>query len=443
MEPNKKPRKNGFLNLFHGLNISHETLMDLAFESQLIRRRRGIDPADLLTALCIESSQGTVSHNDLAAQLQSDTGVSVSKISVWKKINTRCLDFLKKVFELVIRRKFAKNSLKPEALLFDRVVVQDSTIIRLPMRLFNDFSGVANAHSKVCNSRIQGVYDIVAERFLSFSIDSYSKVDYEAAPELVLEKGDLTLRDRGYLTADEIQRHIDLGADCIYRHKYKLILLDPVGEKPIDLLALLKKKNSIDMEINLNNKARTKVRLLAFPVNQEIACNRRRKAKKENKKLPNADYLELLGWSIYLTTVRREIADAKKIFGLYKLRWRIEIIFKSWKSNMAFDRVHNVSKIQLWVILWARFIMIVICTQMIYTPCRFLIKAKLDKNLSLMKVTHYLIRHPKKLPLILKELKKKHNKLGPMVEALAKYCSYDKRKRINYQEEMEITLSLS
>ena len=242
MKPNPIPEKIEFFNLFHELNISNEILMGIAFESQLIRCRRSIDPADLLFALCMESSQSTVSHNDLAAQLESGTGVSVSKVSIWKKINEQCLLFLKKVLELVIHSKFIKNSSKPETLFFGRIVVQDSTIIRLPQRLFSDFSGVANGHSKVCNARIQGVYDLVAEQFLFFSVDSYSKVDYEAAPELVLEKGDLTLRDRGYLIADEIQRHIDLGADCIYRHKYKLALLDTENEKPINLLDWLKKK---------------------------------------------------------------------------------------------------------------------------------------------------------------------------------------------------------
>ena len=98
--------------------------MDIAFESQLIRRRRSIDPADLLFALCMESSQGTVSHNDLAAQLESGTGVSVSKVSIWKKINEQCLLFLKKVLELVIHSKFIKNRSKPETLFFDRIVVR-------------------------------------------------------------------------------------------------------------------------------------------------------------------------------------------------------------------------------------------------------------------------------------------------------------------------------
>jgi hypothetical protein len=166
------------------------------------------------------------------------------------------------------------------------VVVQDSTIIRLPKRLFEIFSGVANAHSKVCNARIQGVYDILNERFISFSIDAYSKNDLLAAPELLLEKGDLSLRDRGYFIQEEVERHIHIGADCIYRYKNKMILLNSVTQKPIDILSILERTPTIDWEVKLNNKERTTVRLIAFPVSDEVANNRRMKAKKEKKLLP-------------------------------------------------------------------------------------------------------------------------------------------------------------
>lgn len=428
-----------FFNLFHELNISNDILFDLAFEAQLIKRRRSIDPTDLLHALCIESLQGTVSHNDLASKIESASGIAVSKVAVWKKINEQCRVFLEKVFQLVIHNKFLQNPDSQKTPLFNRIIVQDSTIIRLPQRLFQEYSGVANGHSKVCNSRIQGVYDLVAEKFLFFSVDSYSKVDYEAAPELVLQKGDLTLRDRGYLIADEIQRHIDQGADCIYRHKYKLTLLNTKTGKVINLLALLKKKKHVDMMVKLNNKAKTTIRLLATPVSYKIAEERRRKAKKELKGMPLAGYMELLGWSILITTVPKETADKEKIFGLYKLRWRIEIIFKSWKSNMAFDRIHNVSKIQLWVILWTRFIMVVICTQFIYTPCRILIKSSLNKDLSLIKVIHYLVRNIQKITLILNELQDKAKGRLLHINNLAKYCSYDKRlKRTHFQIDLQI-----
>lgn len=439
MKPIHPPENIDFFNLFSELNISNDILFDLAFESKLIKRRRLIDPSDLLHALCLESSQGTVSYNDLAAKIESDSGIAVSKVAVWKKVNQHCLTFLKKVFEQVIHNKFLKKSLKPENSTFNRIIVQDSTIIRLPIRLFSEFSGVANKHSKVCNSRIQGVYDLVAEQFLFFSVDSYSKVDYLAAPELPLQTGDLTLRDRGYLIADEIQRHIDQGADCIYRHKFKLALLDSKSKKAFELLPLLKKRKIIDIQVRLNNKSKTEVRLLAVPISEEIAAERRRKAKIEIKGDPQPGYMELLGWSIFLTTIPKETADMQRIFRLYKLRWRIEIIFKSWKSNMAFDKIHNVSNIQLQALIWARFIMIVICAQYIYTPCRILAKTRSNKDLSLLKITHYLVRNPQKLTIILKELKNEQTNSYASVNAIAKYCSYDKRKRPHYQKDMHVT----
>ena len=196
---------------------------------------------------------------------------------------------------------------------------------------------MANQSTKLCNARIQGVYDILNEQFISFSIDKYSKNDLKAAPELTLEQGDLSLRDRGYLINDEIQRHINAGADCIYRYKNKMCLLDTVTEKPLNLLAILKNKSFLDLKVKLNNKDKTVVRLVAIPVTEEIANKRRMKAKKEKKTPPSTEYLKLLSWSIYLTTILVEQANYKEIFKLYCLRWRIEIIFKSWKSNMNFD----------------------------------------------------------------------------------------------------------
>jgi len=279
--------KIGFFNRFNELGIDNDILFELAYNTGLIKRKRAIDPSDLLFALCLESSNGTVSHNDVAAQLESSTGTSVSKVAIWKKINVCCVEFFKGVLETMILNKFINNGpagLRPR-LLFNRIIVQDSTIIRLPQRLFDVFSGVANAHSKVCNARIQGVYDILNERFITFSIDGYSKNDLEAAPGLLIEKGDLTLRDRGYLIINEVQRHIDVGADCIYRYKNKMTLLNPTTEEPLDMLAMLEKKPNIDMEIKLNNKERSTVRLIAFPVSEELANNRRMKAKRE-KKLP-------------------------------------------------------------------------------------------------------------------------------------------------------------
>ncbi len=188
----------------------------------------------------------------------------------------------------------------------------------------------------------------MSEQFINFSIDTYTKNDLRSAPELQIRKGDLVLRDRGYLSFDEIKRHIDTEADCIYRYKFKTNLLDVNTLKTIDLTKLLKNNGHLDMEVCLNNKEKTIVRIVSSPVDKSVANERRRKAKNESRgKNPSKEFLEQLDWTIFIITIPKDKVDFSMILKLYSLRWRIEIIFKSWKSNMNFAKYHNVSSNQL------------------------------------------------------------------------------------------------
>jgi len=84
--------------------------------------------------------------------------------------------------------------------------------------------------------------------------------------------------------------------------------------------------------------------------------------------------LALMSWSIFITTIAEKDASYKLLFKIYSLRWRIEIIFKSWKSNMEFSKIHNVSKSQFSFILYARLIMVVIFIQYTFSPARIIIR---------------------------------------------------------------------
>jgi len=53
--------KNYFFDVFSNLGINNDVLYEIAYETGLIKRRRIIEPQDLLYAICIESSNGTVS----------------------------------------------------------------------------------------------------------------------------------------------------------------------------------------------------------------------------------------------------------------------------------------------------------------------------------------------------------------------------------------------
>jgi hypothetical protein len=433
-------KKDDFLALLNAIGIDATQIVKTAMDTGLQLRTSLVKPVDILYAFCQQSVLGTVSFNDLAAKIDAEAAVSVSRQAIAKRVGKEaCMDFLKKILALVISAKIDKKeiSLLRQGGKFKRVLVQDSTIIGLPGRLFDCFSGVSNGNASVCNARIQCVYDLLAENFICFTIDPYTKNDLKAAPELCLQKDDLVIRDRGYLTNSEIQRHLSLGAGCIFRHKSKMIFLDIQTGKEIDLLAELTSKKQLDTEVTLNNKERTKVRIVAFPVSEEIANSRRMRAKKEMKKLPSKECLLLLSWSIFITTINQQDADHDFIFKTYTLRWRIEIIFKSWKSNMEFSKIHNVSKIQLYLILYARFIMIIICIQHIFSPARIIIKKLFERELSMIKVVHYLMKNTSKILLIVKNIEDYRHRSADHIHALSRYCSYEKRTRLNFEQEFD------
>jgi len=205
------------------------------------RAPRKISSAHLLSALCGSVSSALPSYNQIAPAIDESTQGDPTKQAVAARMNQSCLKMVETVLQLAIGKRVAASAREDERSLcgkYQRVMVQDGTVIRLPAWLFGEFPGVANASGPVCNARIQAVYDLKA---MSFSIDSYTTNDLAAALDLELRSGDLALRDRGYLCLGEIVRHIEAGASFIHRHKNGSVYRDPKTGEPIDLPAILRR----------------------------------------------------------------------------------------------------------------------------------------------------------------------------------------------------------
>ncbi len=425
--------------LLQAVGLTPEEILRLCVLHKLKQREGKVHLPTFLTVLLGESVNRSPSLNDLAAKMEATDHIGVSKQAVGDRINESCVNVVQAMIARALTARFSDIE-KVKRLLcgkYRRVLIQDSTVIQLPARLFAEYSGVANGHTQVCNARIQFVYDLLSGEFIDFSIDPYSKNDLKAAPELKLQKGDLALRDRGYLIYDEIQRHITEGADCLYRHKLQNLYLDPQTEEPIDLAELLKREGRIDREVLLNNPSRTRVRLLAAPVDQETANRRRQKLKKETKgRNPSQELLFLQSWTIFITTVSAEVASFDQLLAMYGLRWRIENIFKAWKSHWHFAQIHNVSQHQLQVLLLSRLIALVLLNRCLYLLACERIRKTYDRILSLMKFTRYLECNPDRKGEILQALSDPQGR-HPVLDALARYCTYDKRQRLNFVQKTE------
>lgn len=429
-----------------GIPFDEHYLLEVARSSNFYKRTpRKIDVCNLLVAICIEGLKGSPSCNDLAANIETQNPChGPSRQAVHQRMNPALAAFIGHILENLIakklfeaHRKFFENPDDSARFAgYERVLVQDSTVIKLPAHLFDEFSGVANATSKACNARVQAIYDLVSGRLIHLSIDPYSKNDLAAAPDLQLQPNDLVLRDRGYLILDEIQRHLDAKADCIYRHKTGTTYLDPHTKKPIDLLALLRKNGYLDIPVLLNNESQTPVRLCCAPVSEEIANLRRMKARNETRgRNPSKALLELLSWSIFITTIDAARADFKKLLAIYGLRWRIEIVFKAWKSHMKFGNLHRVSKSQMLILLKARLLLITCCTNILYRALETTQWQKHKRRISLLKLVKFLAAAPENLLRALKSLSADMEASDGFHKALLRYCCYDQRKRQNFSEK--------
>lgn len=372
--------------------------------------------------------------------MQALAGSAPSRQAVSLRLNQPFENILQQLLDRVISEKIAGKGGPatgpiPAFRNHGRVLVQDSTIIKLPGHLFAEFSGVSNAQTSVCNARVQTTYNLLDHHLVAVSIDPYSKNDLAAAPDLPLQKGDLVLRDRGYLVVDEIQRHRAAGADCIYRHKTGTLYLDPQTDQPIDLLALLKKQGTLDLEVRLNNAARTLVRLVTAPVDVETANLRRMRAKKETHgHQPSPAVLALMSWTIFITTIPAASASFKEILAIYGLRWRIEIIFKAWKSHLKFPLLHRVSRQQMAILLKARLLIITACINLVYGRLERAVQQYYNRRLSLLKFLRFLAQSSARIICALQSLALSDQENQALHKNLVRYCCYDKRKRLNYSQ---------
>ena len=199
------PQMDSAPSVLNACGLTSDIIRRIAHQTGFCKRASGkIDVIDSLNHFCEESIKGTVSYNDLAAKIQAVTSVSASRQAYGQRIHADvCVALFQAVLATLILSKLDARVLK-QCRLFKRILIQDSTIIQLPSRLFDLFSGVKNAHTTTCNARIQGVYDLCSGRFVQFSIDPYSKNDVSVASDFPVEPGDLVLRDRGYFLLEAI-----------------------------------------------------------------------------------------------------------------------------------------------------------------------------------------------------------------------------------------------
>mgnify|MGYP001192688277 CR=1 FL=1 len=392
-------------------------------------RKRSVHCFHYVVAILETCSNHVVSFNKLAASIGLQFKVVVSRQAIHQALKADAFpNFFDDIFSAFIAFKLTSRVRLPD---FNRIIIQDSTIVKLPQRLFDEFSGVKNQRTQVANARIQLALNLTNHSLSLFSLDEYSRPDISEAKALPIEKGDLILRDRGYLSIPEIHRLHESNAFYIFRYKFKMKFFDIKSGNMLCILTMLKTRKSLDIRARLGTSDGPIVRIVAEPVSEELANERRRKAKKEKSSTPSKGNLESMGWTIFITNLFNDQYSFAKILQMYGIRWNIEIVFKALKSELNFEGIHNVAKYQLRFIVQARIMRLLLIYHLIAAIDQLHQPEKSKKmpNLSFLKLAQVLTQNTAIIIKMWLELLSKKKLSDESTNFLNKYCTYEKRKR--------------
>lgn len=312
-------------------------------------------------------NQKKLALNEIANNLQCNYGLEISKQGVDERFNLQSVKFLKSCTSALLKNNFQQSASIPIFDNFKRIRIKDSTCFQLPENMKAQYPGTGGSASEA-GAKIQYEFDLKNGNILDFELTAANANDFTDASkkEGSIEKGDLLLRDLGYISVDSIDHCSKSEAYHISRLKAQtgIYYSKKQNRKNITLLDIQKQLQSsgddfIEMDVYVGNRRRVPVRLIACMLPKEKIKERikkmRRKQITAGRKFKE-EFCQTAGLNVFVTNIPKETMSAVDVYNTYKLRWQIELIFKIWKSIGEIHLVKDVKQDRLLTLLYAKLI---------------------------------------------------------------------------------------
>jgi hypothetical protein len=336
---------------------------DFAEQRRVIQRKRKFRGQSLLRMIVLTLLKKPEATFEDMALTAARLGVPVSATAVEKRFTPPLVDFLRDVLSLALQQVVAAEPVAVALLdRFTAVFIGDSSSIALPDELQHEFPGCGGTGgSGLAALKIQVRWNVQTGELPQVLIEVGRASDAKSPiAQQEAQAGALEIFDLGYFSLDRFRR-LDAGqASYISRLQHGTTVLDELGQV-LHLREFLSARavgNVVDVPVLLGIKDRLPSRLIAVRVPEEVANRRRQKAREKATKsgrTPSAEYLELLGWSLFVTNLPPEKLTWKEAVVLYRARWQIELLFKLWKSHNHLARHRpGATPVEALAVLWAK-----------------------------------------------------------------------------------------
>lgn len=426
--------------------FDEDKLNQLARETGFIQRStsklEGADFVKLISLGFLENAEISLEGLcDILQQINPEAEMSPQALS--QRINSEeAVTYLEKVLKEALQKNIGEISDDNCAELlssFKRIFLEDSTQCSLNEKLADEFKGSGGSASS-SSVKIDLIYEMKKNVIEEISINKGTVPDQSLAGAILnhIQPNDLLIRDLGFFKIDIFEK-IDKNEAFYLSRLQKGVntyLSDSKDASPVNLPSWLDENyssdNEIDLEIYIGNN-KMPCRLIAYKLPEEIINLRRRKARQSAKKKGKTisqDYLKWLDFGFFITNVPQTIWPAEIVGTVYRIRWQIELIFKSWKSLLNINILKGTRPERIKCLIYGRLIVITVIT-MIYGYTFQYAKNMIEREISATKLFAWLKRNGRLLRAVHK--KSAENLLNDLVKNISKVCKQKRARKTTLQ----------
>jgi hypothetical protein len=326
--------------------FSGREVEEIARGTSLVERKSPITGLKFLLAFTtglLNTPDGTLAQLAGFLSVACQTGVSAQAVD--GRISAKAKEFMRLLMEKALSMSERTLRIGPEILAgFKHIYVTDSTNFELHASLADKFKGSGGGAS-MASMRIQLVFDYLAGT-MHVEIGDAKLSDPKTLQRIIRErKLDMSgkclfIQDLGYFKTATFADIAECpGKYFLSRLMFGVNIHDLQGQN-IRFREILKRKpKRIDMNVMIGG---LECRLVGTRLPDEVVNQRLRRANSESERKGGItdDYRIFLHYALFITNLP-DAYDMNTLFLLYRIRWRIELIFKTWKSILNMHRIRS------------------------------------------------------------------------------------------------------